>query len=292
MQRARPWLLAVLSLTGWIVIAAGAAEATSLTPADYCSAQSAANLAFVESSISPRNGATAQIGEPISFSAHSGVPLTFAVASSPATLTNPDIDSGEGAFQPDPEPAYAFTSAKTTATARIVYWQAAFANADLSSCIGLEAAVAHETTRTSVHSLTVVPAPAPLVTSTPTVGPTAPILKTTITHPSKFHLRHPVVSYSVSCTTNCTGDTFYRVLVSGKHTRPYPVSGLQFGPVPLSISGEGGGSERFSHDYRGTSLRVLSKLLRAGDTVKIEITAEATNVSSGGKAESVVHFVA
>jgi len=75
--------------------------------------------------LEPANGATVPAGTPVVFSAE---PLlknapTFSVASSPALLSSPDIDSGtgsqSGAF-------YKFTSTKATATPRTIYWAASF----------------------------------------------------------------------------------------------------------------------------------------------------------------------
>jgi len=71
----------------------------------------------------PANGATVPAGTPLVFSGESNYALTFNVASSPALLSSPDIDSGigsqSGAF-------YRFTSAKASATPRTIYWTASF----------------------------------------------------------------------------------------------------------------------------------------------------------------------
>jgi hypothetical protein len=74
--------------------------------------------------LEPANGATVPAGTPVVFSAEeSGQALTFSVASSPALLSSPDIDSGPGsqvgAFD-------GFTSTKATATPRTIYWTASF----------------------------------------------------------------------------------------------------------------------------------------------------------------------
>jgi hypothetical protein len=75
--------------------------------------------------LEPANRATVPTGTPVVFSGKAildNVP-TFNVASSPALLSSPDIDSGmgsqSGAF-------YNFTSTKATATPRTIYWTASF----------------------------------------------------------------------------------------------------------------------------------------------------------------------
>jgi hypothetical protein len=71
----------------------------------------------------PANGATVPAGTPVTFSGEENHALTFDVASSPAQLSSPDIDSGlgtqSGAF-------YKFTSTKASATPRTIYWTASF----------------------------------------------------------------------------------------------------------------------------------------------------------------------
>ncbi|MFI4992092.1 MAG: hypothetical protein ACHQCH_00555 [Solirubrobacterales bacterium] len=79
---------------------------------------------------SPANGATVLAGIPVtlsgqSFSGESSYALTFSVASSPALLSSPDIDSGLGSLQPGTS-LYTFTSAKAAATPRTIYWAASF----------------------------------------------------------------------------------------------------------------------------------------------------------------------
>ncbi len=71
----------------------------------------------------PANGATVTAGTPVTFSGESNRALTFNVASSPALLSSPDIDSGAGAQS---GAFYRFTSTKATATPRTIYWTASF----------------------------------------------------------------------------------------------------------------------------------------------------------------------
>ena len=73
----------------------------------------------------PLNGATVQVGTPVTFSGEYGHPLMFSVASSPALLSSPDIDSGLGMLQPQAS-LYTFTSTKATAVPGTIYWAASF----------------------------------------------------------------------------------------------------------------------------------------------------------------------
>jgi hypothetical protein len=96
------------------------------SPASICvTARTGAELAVEHLHLEPANGATVPAGTPVVFSAE---PLlknapTFSVASSPALLSSPDIDSGmgsqSGAF-------YKFTSTKAAATPRTIYWDASY----------------------------------------------------------------------------------------------------------------------------------------------------------------------
>jgi hypothetical protein len=71
----------------------------------------------------PANGATVPAGTAVTFSGESNQALTFNVASSPALLSSPDIDSGTGSQSGT---FYRFTSTKATATPRTIYWTASF----------------------------------------------------------------------------------------------------------------------------------------------------------------------
>jgi hypothetical protein len=90
----------------------------------------AAELSTPHLTASPANGATVQASTPVtfsvkSFSGESDYALTFSVASSPALLSTPDIDSGPGSLQTGTS-LYTFTSTKATATPRTIYWAASF----------------------------------------------------------------------------------------------------------------------------------------------------------------------
>jgi len=90
----------------------------------------AAELSTPHLTASPANGATVQASTPVTFSVkafsgESDYALTFSVASSPALLSTPDIDSGLGSLQPGTS-LYTFTSTKATATPGTIYWAASF----------------------------------------------------------------------------------------------------------------------------------------------------------------------
>lgn len=166
---------AKLSIAGWLVAigALGCAMTVPALPAQgytvglpsqwsICFNDSQANLTGLEASLSPDNGATVTAGTPVIFAGHSEVSPTFAIASSSALLSSPDIDSGTGSAQVEPASSgppvvysYTFTSTKTTATPRTIYWEASFSDSGLAECAGLSPT----TYTTSVRTLTVLPSP-------------------------------------------------------------------------------------------------------------------------------------
>ena len=89
--------------------------------------------------LSPAEGATVVAGTPVTFFARDGsdeLPMTFMVASSPALLSSPDIDGGQGTLlppkyktelvPPEDNPEYWLTSTKVSAAPRTIYWTASF----------------------------------------------------------------------------------------------------------------------------------------------------------------------
>jgi len=147
-----------------MVIATGAVTAVSAhaytaAPEEwvFCRSEAIAARAVVENYLRPANGSTVVAGTPITFSSDSSQPLSFAIASSEALLSTPNVDSGPGSPGP-PSPSagagqlYSFTSTKATATAGTVYWRASFSTATIPHCAG-EA----RTETTAVRTLTVLP---------------------------------------------------------------------------------------------------------------------------------------
>jgi hypothetical protein len=136
--RAKAWALAAVGVSVCLVtVFVGSLPAVSYgaSAAGLCSAEGAA-AEIIEKSLvgklSPPDGATVRVGTPVTFSAPSSIALSFAVASSPGSISDPDIDSGPGVEQPGGD-TYAFTSTKATAVARTVYWAATFTTT-ISGC--------------------------------------------------------------------------------------------------------------------------------------------------------------
>ena len=123
------WLVALGALGCAITVSAVPAQASveKAPPWLVCAdSKEAAELSAPHMILpGPPNGATVLTGTPVTFSGEYGHPLTFSVASSPALLSSPDIDSGPGALQPGTS-LYTFTSTTVAATPRTIYWDASF----------------------------------------------------------------------------------------------------------------------------------------------------------------------
>lgn len=267
----------------WLVSgSAGPAQGYTVptSPGALCQGNGRVALTVLEASLSPADGATVQTGTPVTFSGSSAVPVTFAVASSAALLSSPDIDSGPGSTQPGMSPStYAFTSTKTTATPQTVYWEASFSTATLNGCEGLSPG----TYTTPARTLTVVAAPA---TKGPEPGPPPPMapapapVQVSIGAPAAFHLAHPTVTYRIHCTASCSGSTSYEVLVLRRHAKKAArVAKLDLRPEAISIAAEAGGEEKITHRYNGSSLRVLQSLVRARGNIELQISVKVTDTS-------------
>ena len=219
---------------------------------------------------------------PLTFSAASESPLTFAVASSAAALSSPDIDSGIGLVQPESPsagpPTYTFTSTKATTTPRTIYWDVSFSDADIPACAGLTPQI-HTT---PADTLTVLPPPPAVVTSTPVPAP----VRVSILIPVSFNVAHPTVTYRVHCTASCTGDTYYRVVVR-RHGKTIRDTTLDYDSADVFVTAASGGDEQFTRPYRGRQLHKLRALLHAGGVVEIEIYANVTG-ASGAPAQAHV----
>jgi hypothetical protein len=126
MVRSRGVLLVALG-AAICAIGVATAPARALTYGESCGEAEGSEAVSAELTPlpSPANGATVLVGTPVAFSGESGQALTFNVASSPALLSNPDIDSGPGSLQAGTS-LYTFTSTRATATARTIYWDASF----------------------------------------------------------------------------------------------------------------------------------------------------------------------
>lgn len=158
--------MSVRRSSGWLVVlCAGYAIAAAVHPSpasavegpspwSVCLSEQQSNQVVEEYAklISPASGATVVAGTSVTFSAASGAasPLTFMVASSPALLSSPDIDSGLGSFV---WPEYSFISTKAAAIPRTIYWTASFTRV-LNDCEGPPV-----TFTIAPRALTVLPSP-------------------------------------------------------------------------------------------------------------------------------------
>ncbi|HEY2142041.1 MAG TPA: hypothetical protein VGG98_08275 [Solirubrobacteraceae bacterium] len=153
-----------------------------------------------------------QAGTPVTFSGYSGSPVTFAVASSQALLSSPDIDSGAGSAQP--EQLYTFTSTRATAAPATVYWDASFSSAALKACEGLTPT----TYTTQVRTLTVLspPPPPPLQPTTPTTTTTTAVGSVSLDGSTITVQSSGEAAVKLACTG--TGACSGKLILAGKGT--------------------------------------------------------------------------
>jgi hypothetical protein len=276
-------VLAVISAATVVVMGAVAALSAQAYTAeidefDECFGEARAALRVVEQSLSPENASTVTVGTPVTFSSDSSQPLSFAIASSPALLATPDVDSGPGSLSPSTQ-LYGFTSTKASASAGTVYWRASFSTADMPHC-------AHyvSTEETAVRTLTVVPpaqtspmSPAPI--STPDLTPPVPVWVSISS--KRFHLEHPTVTYRIKCSERCTGKVEYE-LVKQRHYKAVQIHCPDLGPITFSINAPSGGEKQFNFRFTGSALRLLRRLVHNGDSMALELRVSATPVESDG----------
>jgi hypothetical protein len=263
--RALGVLAATLPAAAMFALPAHAAEETGPESPRCKAEQEIFQIAAEYAPLSPADGATAQAGSAVTFSVETNISnpdVRFDVASSSASLTKPDIDSGAGAQQAGSS-KYTFTSTKAAAKARTVYWQVAFTHV-LESC-----GSSPVTVRTPARTLRVVgEAPgggggsseegkggSPSTSwSSPTASPSH--LRVGITAVRVLHLRQPVVAYLIDCTARCVGHTSVEAWLVRSHKRARRMRGLDVGPRNVSITSSVGGHERFRERYTSRTLRV------------------------------------
>lgn len=152
--RRRVVQLMALAALGWIVVVFVSPAQGYVPSPPYlaCFNSSEGDLLALERSLSPANNTYVQAGTPVTFSGNSGAPVMFAIASSSALLSSPDIDRGLGGLQPGTS-SYTFASTKATVTPGIlIHWDASFSNATLTACEGMTP----KTYTTAVRTFTVV----------------------------------------------------------------------------------------------------------------------------------------
>jgi hypothetical protein len=268
-----------------ICLACVVAPASGYVPPELpwanCSGDIAAHETVLEARALPEEGAKVVAGTPVTFSAPSVTPVTFAVASSPALLASPNIDQGLG--QPLPseneEHMQVFTSSKATSTPGTVYWQVSFSTAEVEGCAG------DESGRVTIPPRTLIVEPAPPAPVPLTAPPPEPTFSAAVSSARTGRSR---VAFQVHCTTSCSGTAAYLVTVVRRH-RKSPERALDFGPWQVSIASASGGVQQFAHRYTGASLRMLRRLIRAGDELEVQISSTVTN--AGGNT-AVAHTTA
>lgn len=288
-RRVPRWLFGLLAAIGAFAYAGQPiveAQSTAESSDAMCLLDSFAELEGLEATLRPPSGATVQAGATVTLSGNPSVPVSFAVASSAALLSSPDIASGPGLVTPGKEGGsiYTFSSPAVTAAPRTVYWAASFSSSAVPGCAGAPSM----TYTTAARTLTVTPAPsteAPPATLPPsTPGPTSPVvppaLQVSIRAPSRVLGAHSTVSYVVQCTASCHGSSVYRVLVERGHARTEAVRALDV-KIPVSISGASGGRQQLAHRYSGRALKLLKKLVREGVVLKLQISVDVTGTSAG-----------
>jgi hypothetical protein len=273
----------VLGALGWVVMGS-VGSAHGYVSGEYlnCVNDSQSNLGVLEQSLTPANGATAQAGALVIFTGNSEAPPRFAVASSPALLSSPDIDSGPGSAQPFSEPhvdTYTFTSTRATITPGIIYWDASFSSSTIAEC----ASPTPTTYTTAIRTLTILPAPTsptptPPTPPTPPPPATPPQLKVDISV-TGFHRTHLTVTYRIDCTASCSGETSYKALVLRHHAKAVRVPKLDLGPEPVSITSPTGGDEQFTQIYSGNSLHLFGAIAHADGILELQITVKVTGTS-------------
>jgi hypothetical protein len=282
-HRHRPLPLALCAIAvgaAAVLVGSGAAPVgsadgyTYVSPGIGCADETFAYLVALRATLSPAEGATVPVGTPVPFTGYGNAeaPVSFAVASSPVLLANPDIDSGLGSAQPAPAESYTFTSTRASATPRTVYWDASFSTAGLKECEGQTPKIETTQPRTlTVLAPPVVQAPAPV--------------RVSISSLRGFRLSHPAVRYRIGCTARCSGDTSYEVLVARGHHRAVHVAELDLKLESVSIMSEAGGEQQIAHDYTGRALRMLEGFIHAGDAVELRISLNVTG-SSGNTVQA------
>jgi hypothetical protein len=301
-RRARlVWVCCALCVVGLALTpAACLALGWGFSPEAICTNDGMASLSVLEHSLSPANGATVQVGAPMTFSGSSESPVTFAVASSSASLSSPDIDGGLGSGKAGSSPSiyeYTFTSTKATATARTVYWSASFSDSGIPACAGMAA----HTYTTEVRTLTVLPETPPAASP-----PATPSVTTTGSEPGEVSLVSTklqvqgdgVALVTLDCTKSmgCNGKLTLTSEAKGKKRRTstvtigttgFSISGHETKTVKIKLDTAGRALLRRGHGRLSTHLAILDAESGSEKSDSVWLVQERTTVKptvrKGGK---------
>jgi hypothetical protein len=267
-------LLVTVILVAALVDAPETPTAEGLAPPPpyaICSSGAQTDEDVLVNSLTPAENATVPVGTPLTFSGDSSAPLTFAIATSPALLSNPDIDHGAGETQPanGSSSTDSFTSITATAKPGTIYWSVSFSDSTLPECAGLTP----ETYTTPPRALTIAPTPesqaatpeAPSLTAAAAPAPLQTELKLAA---GDFGVQHPLVVYRVHCSSRCTGHAYCRAYTLERRRRTPGAPALDLSPAAISIAAPGG-EQRVAHRYTGAALRVLRRLARADGRLEL-----------------------
>jgi len=144
--------MALIALTGGTGLAVGS-EVESLRGLSECTSATGTDLAVIaREPLVPVVDASVMAGMPVTFSAHSAVPLTFLIASTPSVLPvrsdheslpappgSHGIDKGAGIDQPSASgpPTYTFTSLNAGVVPRVLYWEVSPSHRKMSNIANL-----------------------------------------------------------------------------------------------------------------------------------------------------------
>jgi hypothetical protein len=283
--------LLVLGCASTVAAVPGQAYTAKVEPAFLCNMEGQAAARAAGESVRPPSGAAVVAGSPVSLSAESPWPLTFAVASSPALLSSPDIDSGAGALQPagsSPESApghtYTFTSTKATTTPGTIYWAASISSNSIPICAGLPA----ESFTTPTQMLTVLPASPMPVPSTPTSAPPPPAPPIALSLVGKPGLDPKGVTFTVTCEAptgqSCEGTSALsssellvgRRIVGLSATRRRSTKRVAIGNTTFTAAA--GQTRTVVVTLDATAHNLLARLHKLPATLTVTLTNAATGV--------------
>jgi hypothetical protein len=213
--------------------------------------------------LEPIEGTVVPEGATVTFSAESAgvAPPTFMVASSPALISTPDVDSAPGTAEGGNR--YSFTSLRAANRAGTVYWAVSWA---IPGCEGLPV-----TYTTSSLPLTVVPP-----------------LQMDIQGPVSVSSRNPFVSLLIHCTAACSGHVQAQAWIGRRRRKTVRVHGLDFPPATVSVASATGGDQRLTYSYSGFRLRRLRRIFDEGGAVEVRVSAEGTGLGGAAKARRVL----